>query len=234
MTIAIVENDTGATTTRTASVTLGTGINFIFVMFTVNTPGLLHPTNVQFDGVVVPGFRSADRNNNNSSIWGLNNPSINGTYNLTWDNTTNQNCYWWVLSFSVGKALILFNTDSESHAGNDFLNLITNGHPRGGNLFGYHGAKTGGGNFGGVDASYNQGGDKAAYEISSTSPELASWGDASDDEIACVSASMYEALGGSQILIAQISRWPGFLRDLKRGLVSPEILRKQYGDLLTI
>lgn len=39
---------------------------------------------------------------------------------------------------------------------------------------------------------------------------------------------------GSQIIMVMAERWKGFLRDLRAGLVPPNILKQRYGDLVAI
>jgi hypothetical protein len=73
------------------------------------------------------------------------------------------------------------------------------------------------------------------YEVGEGASSTGGWSWLSSGAVTLVGASVVGAPGGGgQILILGASRWQGLLRDLKAGLLPPDMLRRRYRDLVAI
>jgi len=68
-----------------------------------------------------------------------------------------------------------------------------------------------------------------------TTDGVMSWGwTTSSLSILATANFVYSARGGNQVFIMAARRWQEFLKELKQGLVPPDVLRERYRDLVTI
>jgi len=187
-------------------------------------------SNIKFNGV---SLTSRVGYSTFVELFDLDNPGI-GAYNFT---ATVSGQYFWYIVMALKGTLLASprgNSGNDSGAGTSCTHNVPTAAAHlvidGMSAMGGVGANNPGA---GQTEMYDAAFGLSSWELATGATTTMSWSWTTSRTFYHVSQA-YKSSPSGQIIMVMAERWKGLLRDLKAGLVPPDVLRRRYRDLVTI